>query len=411
MKLSTFLNKRRLHEYPYLFLGTMLVIFILNIILHQGWIGGTGNVLGTDFITLYAAGLINRTNPEQLYDFNAQRAMQETLIAPTPLPGLNPFISPPYVAFAYSFLTYLPLPWSLALWSGLTLIFVFLAMLCITQYFPRIDGLNRRQLIVVSLSFMPFFVGFQAGQNHAITLVLVTGILAAAFREKWFLAGTLAGGLIYKPQLAIGLLIVWLVWRNTKALMGFVTIALVWICPYVIIHGFDPMRTYFEISKELLLLPFIEGFPGYLLTTLHGLVSSVMLASTAETINLLSQAVFVLVGGFLGWCAYQQRKQANSPQIPIVVLAVITPLAFSPYVQFHDLLLLVPAFTAWGVYDRSQPILWAAVVTYLGAFLLLPLSALTGIAWVAILPIGLCLAAFWRMHGKNSRMTWEQGIQ
>jgi len=161
----------------------------------------------------------------------------------------------------------------------------------------------------------------------------------------------------------------------------------------------------------LLLLPFIEGFPGYLLTTLHGLVSSVMPASTAETINLLSQAVFVLVGGFLGWCAYQQRKQANSPQIPIVVLAVITPLAFSPYVQFHDLLLLVPAFTAWGVYDRSRPILWAAVVTYLGAFLLLPLSALTGIAWVAILPIGLCLAAFWRMHGKNSRMTWEQGIQ
>jgi hypothetical protein len=72
------------------------------------------------------------------------------------------------------------------------------------------------------------------------------------------------------------------------------------------------------------------------------------------------------------------------------------------------MLLLVPAFTAWAVYDRSRPILGAAVVTYLGAFLLLPLSALTGIAWVAILPIGLFLAAFWRMHRKNSRMTWEQ---
>ncbi|HSQ27100.1 MAG TPA: glycosyltransferase family 87 protein [Anaerolineales bacterium] len=405
------MNKRRMHEYPYLFLGTMLVIFVFNIILHQGWIGGTGNVLGTDFITLYAAGLINRTDPQQLYDFNAQRAMQETLIAPTPLPGLNPFISPPYVAFAYSFLTYLPLPWSLALWSGLALISVFLSVLCITQYFPRIDGLNGRQLMVLSLSFMPFLVGFQAGQNHAITLVLVTGILAAAFREKWFLAGTLAGGMIYKPQLAIGLLIICLVWRNTKALMGFMTVALVWISTYLITHGFDPMRTYFEISKELLLLPFIEGFPGYLLTTLHGLVSSVMPASTAETINLLSQAVFVLAGVFLGWCAYQQRKQANSPQIPIVVLALITPLAFSPYVQFHDMLLLVPAFTAWAVYDRSRPILWAAVFTYLGAFLLLPLSALTGIAWVAILPFGLCLATFRRMQQNNSRMSWGQGKQ
>ena len=409
MKLSTFLNKRRLHEYPYLFLGTMLVIFMLNIILHQGWIGGTGNVLGTDFITLYAAGLINRTNPEQLYDFNAQRAMQETLIAPTPLPGLNPFISPPYVAFAYSFLTYLPLPWSLALWSGLALIFVFLAILCITQYFPQIDGLNRRHLIVVSLSFMPFFVGFQAGQNHAITLVLVTGILAAAFCEKWFLAGALAGGMIYKPQLAIGLLIVWLVWRNTKALMGFVTVALMWICPYLIIHGLGPMRTYLEISNEFLFLPFVEGFPGYLLTTLHGLVSSVMPARTADALNLISQAVFVLAGGFLGWCAFQRKKQAKAPQIPIVVLALIFPLAFSPYVQFHDLLLLVPAFTAWAVYDRSRPILWAAVIAYLGAFLLLPLSALTGIAWVAILPIGLFLAALKRMQQNNSRMSWGQG--
>jgi hypothetical protein len=411
MKISTFLNKRRLHEYPHLFMGTMLIIFVLNILLHQGWISGTGNVLGTDFITLYAAGLINRTEPQQLYDFNAQRAMQETLIAPTVLPGLNPFISPPYVAFAYSFLTYLPLPWSLALWSGLALISVFLAILCITQYFPRMDGLNRRQLMVVSLSFMPFFVGFQAGQNHAITLVLVTGILAAAFREKWFLAGTLAGGLIYKPQLAIGLLIVWLVWRNIKALMGFVTIALVWTIPYLIIYGFDPTRTYLEISKEFLLLPFIEGFPGYLLTTLHGLLSSVMPVSTADTTNLISQAVFVLAGGFLGWSAFQQKRQAKAPQIPIVVLALITPLAFSPYVQFHDMLLLVPAFIAWAVYDRSQAILWGAVFTYVGAFLLLPISALTGIAWVAILPIALFLAAFRRMQVKNSRMTWEQGVQ
>ena len=63
MKLSTFLNKRRLHEYPYLFLGTMLVIFMLNIFLHQGWIGGTGNVLGTDFITLYASGINQPDQP------------------------------------------------------------------------------------------------------------------------------------------------------------------------------------------------------------------------------------------------------------------------------------------------------------------------------------------------------------
>ena len=122
----------------------------------------------------------------------------------------------------------------------------------------------------------------------------------------------------------------------------------------------------------------------------------------------ISQAVFVLAGGFLGWCAFRQKKQAKAPQIPIVVLALITPLAFSPYVQFHDMLLLVPAFTAWAVYDRSRPILWAAVLTYLGAFLLLPLSALTGIAWVAILPIGLFLAAFRRIQVKNSRMTWGQ---
>ncbi|MBN1919716.1 MAG: hypothetical protein JW892_00605 [Anaerolineae bacterium] len=106
----------RLRIYPPLVLLGMVGVLLFDFLVSQGWQGVLGQIVGSDFVTLYAVGTAFRTAPAQLYDFAAQGALQQALIAPTSYPGLNPFISPPYVAQVYALLTLLPLPWAFGLW-------------------------------------------------------------------------------------------------------------------------------------------------------------------------------------------------------------------------------------------------------------------------------------------------------
>lgn len=117
-----FFNPRRLRDYPRLIGAAIWCAWGLEVPLHRGRIGGMGWVLWSDFVILCAAGWLDRFSPNQLYDFRAQAWAQQALIAPTPLPGVNPFISPPPTALAYHVLTFLRFPVTLALWNGLTLL-------------------------------------------------------------------------------------------------------------------------------------------------------------------------------------------------------------------------------------------------------------------------------------------------
>ena len=414
--LKTFLNPRRLRDYPILMLLVSYAILSANLAFHQGWRGGLGQIIGSDFITLYAQGLIQQAAPSSLYDFEFQRDTQAALIAPTALPGLNPFISPPYVASAYSLLTFLPLPWAFGLWTLFTFLCAGLAAIVMERLYSRLSPQNNPaqrksrvwRLLVVTLSFFPFVEGLQAGQNHALSLLLVSGLLLAAACERWALAGALAGCLIYKPQLAIGLLVVWLMWRNMRALAGFGGMALLWIGVYFARFGIQPFLDYLEAMHVIQGLPYVEGFPGYLITTLYGLLTSLLPEDTAGALLAITQVVFVLACGVLAWLAFRRRKSALPQRMPVLALAIVLPLAFSPYAQLHDLLLLIPVMVIWSALDASPRVLYAAVIAYVSAFFLPLIAATTGIAWMAFIPLGLfALISAW-VWQNQSLTTSEQ---
>src|SRR5262245_30933095 len=218
------LERERLVGYPRLLLGCFALVMLANALLGDGWMGGLGQFIGVDFVTLYAAGWLYRFEPAHLYDFAAQGALQASLVGADP-PGTNPTISPPWVAQAYSALTHLPLGFAFALWTSLTLLCVAVALelgmrrLAPAQLGPA--GLTRSQALVVVLSSLPFVEGFQVGQNHGLTFLLATGAAAATLAGRFALAGALAGCLLYKPHFALGFLIVWCAWRRADAVAAF----------------------------------------------------------------------------------------------------------------------------------------------------------------------------------------------
>lgn len=389
------LNPRRLRDYPRLIGAVLWAVWGLEVLLRHGWRSGLGPILGSDFITLYGAGLLYRWSPERLYDFRAQAQIQAALIAPTPYPGLNPFISPPYVAMAYGLLTALPLALAYALWSGLTLGWVLHATWGLRRFLPeavRAAGLSFPQMVILILSFFPFLAGWRVGQNHGLTLWLITGILLAQRAGHPGLAGLLAGLLLYKPQFALGFLILWAIWKEFRALTAFGAVAALWLGLSLWTGGAALYGAYLAQAQLLLSLPWVEGFPAIAMITPYGLLATFLPPAAQPALRAGSLAVLLLLGSGLALIARPLGKQPFEVQAPAWMLALLYPILAFPYALIHDLLLLIPILALWAAVRPTQRLLYTAIAVYLGALVLPFLGVLTHLALPALLPMGMLLA-------------------
>jgi len=400
-----FLNAKRLRDYPRLMLIATWLVMGINLIFHQGWIGAFGQVIGGDFIMFYSTGQIYRSEPGLIFDFNTQINTQQKLVLPTVLPGYNPYMNPPYVAPFYSLWTFLSLHSAFILWTILALSSVLLTafmLLKLVQINGKTSELSYTQLVIIIFSFFPFIEGLLAGQNHWITLLLVTGIVFLMIKEKRYAAGIFAGLLIYKPQFVIGFIIIWLVWKQFKPLFSFCLVALSWGGLFVYANGFGLFHTYMQQSQIFMGLPYIEGFPNYLLVTFYGLLTSIFPQNTQSILSTLSNILFILGIAGLIWLAYALRNYNVWKQVPAIVAALLLPLLATPYALLHDMVILIPAFVLWTIYNNSSEFTKLSFVTYLGAFLLTFVGAVTKIAWVSLLIIAICAAMIsWSLSNRK----------
>ncbi len=404
----TILNARRLRDYPRLMFFSTWLILAFNLLLHQGWIGAFGQVIGGDFIMFYSTGMIYRNDPGLIYSYDTQFRTQQELVAPTVLPGYNPYMNPPFMAPIYSLLTFVSLNWAMIIWTLLAITSVFLSGYWLYKLYAvnqKAHAVHYWQLIIIMLSFFPFIEGLQSGQNHWLTLLLVTGIIYSMFTEKGYLGGALAGVLIYKPQFALGFIILWVLWKNWKALLSFGLVALAWAGLFLLVNGFQLYRVYLQLSQAFMELPYIPGFPNYLLVTFYGLLTSIFPQNLQPVLSTLSQVLFVLCACGLAWLAYRFRNSSMLERIPVIVAALVLPLVATPYALLHDMVILLPAYVIWTIYSDSRHALYTSIAIYLGAFFLTFIAALTKIAWVSLLVIGLLVGmVMWAISRPETRL-------
>lgn len=399
-----FLNARRLSVYPRLMLSVMIVVLSGNVLLGSGWTGAVGQIIGSDFITLYASGLAWRQDPTDLYDLGDQAAIQQSLLEPTRLPGLNPYISPPYVAMAYSGLTHLPLVAAFAFWQVLTIGAVIGSAGMLAHRIAASEagrrGPGRAQLTVLTLSCFGFIEGFVVGQNHGLTLLLVTSAVVLCLRDRDLLAGLCAGLLIYKPQYAAGLLLVWLLWGRYRSLLGFAATAGMWLGWSLLVGGIEPLVTYVALGDQLLGLPYTAGFPAHLLVTPYGLLATVLGESWMGATWLLTRMWAVVITCGLGAAAWRSRRGGMDRRSRILAAALLYPLVASPYTLLHDLVLLVPVFVLLsGNRASDRALTYLAAASYVGMLVLTLMGQVAGIALVALIPstiVALQLRRIWQ---------------
>ena len=385
-----FINSERLRNYPKFVLISILIVIGINLVTRDGWQGGFGQIIGSDFITLYGAGILYKGEIEALYEFNAQFNIQKELISPTHLSGLNPFISPPYVAFLYSVFTTLSLPLSFALTVLSTVVFIAIAIRGMRKLMPawlHEAGLDQKRMLILVMSFFPSVLGLLVGQNHGFTLLLMTGIVIFTLSGRWGLAGLLAGALIYKPHFIVGFLILWLVWKEYTALIAFGAVTTIVIGATILQYGITPYADYFSISSVILRLPLSEGFPGSLLVTPYGLISTLLPSGANSAIQVLMISLSLVMSIGLAWIGFRFRSRPFDQRTPPLIIGLLFPLVATPYVLVHDLIILVPAFILWSCVSKHRNILYVAVFTYFAGLILPILGQLAQIALVATIPI------------------------
>lgn len=367
-------------------------IFILNLLFRQGWMGGFGQILFTDYVVLYAAGLAHLNKVIDLYNFDIQFQLQQSIIAPTNLPGLNPFTYPPYVGYAYSLLARLPIIISLITWFFLSLGFILVAVRLLHSFLPLDENgksLGHFPMLVMVLSFFPVVSGMQTGQNNCLTLLLISCAALFTLQGSSFVAGIAGGLMIYKPQFILGFLIIWLVWKQWKALTAFMIVSGLWVGSYFVLRGFTPFIDYANTVGDLLLLPYVQGFPNYLIITLYGFLSSIFPLNTQPIVLFISEILLVVMGIFVARIAKQANIRISTDRIPAINFAILFPLIAAPYALAHDLIVLIPFFVLWVHQNQSSIVIRAIVATYICTFFFYFAGGLLAFPFVAIIPVAL----------------------
>jgi hypothetical protein len=211
------------------------------------------------------------------------------------------------------------------------------------------------------LCFYPVFAAVSFGQNSLFSLALLALTFALLRRDRPFAAGLVAGLLLYKPQLLLGVGLVWLADRRRgwRALLGLAATGAVlaglsvWLLPEATRAYFDSLGQIVGMQDRLA-LPQNYSTQGFWMLLLPG--HDALAQALSRGCSLLGVAVLAAF-----W-----RRAHGEAAVPFAVAVLLTPL-LSPYAMLYDWsVLLVPATLLWLYVPEGRP-RWLVLFALLGA--------------------------------------------
>jgi hypothetical protein len=337
LRLQYFLTPRRL-TYAYLAGAVLWLSWLLSIALGPGNVDLAGQVVGTDYLQFYTAGYTLRSGESaQLYDMAYQAQLEQELIGPE-LRAYHAFITPPFLAWLFVPFAALPYGVSFALWSLLGLLGLWLSLRLLSVE-------NPRRALVWTLTWFPAFAAISYGQNSILSLLWLSLAFWLWRSEYLFAAGLVCSLALYKPQLIVGVALLWLLeWRRDwRALLGLalgggvLASLCFWLLP-------EASRAYVEFARTILPdLPNWQDFPLWHLHTLRGFWR-LLLPQQAALADLLTLVLWV--GGLWGFARFWQRCREHKALL--FAAAICLTFWLTPHAMIYDwLLLLIPAVLLW----------------------------------------------------------------
>ena len=190
---GSWLTPARGRTYPLVLVGLGALVLLGLILTADGLVDRTGKPIGTDFSSVYAAGVLaGAGEPEAAYDPARQHAAEIAVFDGRDVPFYGWHYPPMFLAAA-ALLALFPYGLALFVWMALTL----------PAYLAVIRAIvPRPQTLLAAAAFPAVFVDLGHGQNGFLTAALLGGGLLLLDRRP-IVAGLLVGLLAYKPQFGI----------------------------------------------------------------------------------------------------------------------------------------------------------------------------------------------------------------
>lgn len=386
----SWVNSQRLKNYPRLFLFAIWVILSINLILHRGWFGYFGGLIGIDHVAFYAGGLLYRQSPEKLYDLATQIKTIQQLFLPTQFSDtefVNSFQYPPFVAMIFSLETYLPVTSAFAVGTLFSILCGLLAA-WLAQKYLLVDHLKSAlspiQMGIVLFSFLPFVLGLFWGQNHALTLLLTTGIVVSIITKRWALAGLLAGFLCYKPYFVVGFLLFLFVERRWKSIVTFVTTFISWIGIDILISGGPGIYNQFiQASRSMGQIQNASKINFQ--ANLYSLIP--WPANIPPVIFILGWVAITSLILLMIFCFLHSKAKIS--QSLLISLAVLSPYLISHHIVIYDLAPVLVGLLLLARHKPKQELLYLSIFVYCAPIFLIALMYFGKFAWLSILPLSI----------------------
>jgi len=310
-------------RYAWIAGGALWAAWLLSVFLGPGKLDLAGTPIGTDYLQFYAAGTTVRIGENShLYDIPYQVKLEQE------------FITPPFLAWLFVPFSMVGYTASLALWSLLGLLLLWLSLRLLKVAEPS-------RAFLWSLTFFPIFAAISFGQNALLSLF----IFAAAYR-LWhdghvFLAGVVLSLALYKPQLIVGVAFLWLLDSPTswRALLGLALGAAVLVA---VSFGLTPEAGIAYLGLVRTVLPDLaawQEFPIWHLHTVRGFWRLLL-----PWWPWLGDTVTIVLSGGAVWGFVRFWRRFRAQKTLLTAAAVILSLCLTPHAMIYDWsLLLIPA--------------------------------------------------------------------
>jgi hypothetical protein len=397
MNLDRWLTSRRLRAHGLLLALTIWAFYIWTIatptLRDRNW-----NLKGTDFLHFYTLGsLAIEHHGGELYNMDAQAAMAAQRIPNAAGVRYLP-LYPPQVSLVFAPLAHLSYGRALALWWLCMAVIYGACCYWIWRVCPNLRDFGGT-VALVAMAFPAFFHLIAWGQTGALALACFTVGFLSLRDEREFAAGLALGCLIFKPQLGLAAILVFIVSGRWRVMAGAALSAAAQIGAGIAYYGVEPFRSWLRMLRAVpALLPSFEPRP-YQTHCLRTFWSMLVPWSGAALGLYVISAIIVLSWTTAIW----KRQESLSLKYSALLLATVL---ISPHLTVYDLVILAPAIlllTDWLISHRSAPPGTGTLIYLVCALPLLgPYVRWTHIQ-LSVIAIAALLYFIWRMIDKQDR--------
>jgi alpha-1,2-mannosyltransferase len=380
-----FLNSKR-RSYALIAGAILWAGWLASILLGKGNRDAAGQVLGVDFLAFYTGGkLVNSGQSAELYDLRAQQVVQRQ-VAGEEWGDLDIYFNPPFYAWLFMPFALLPYKLSVSVWIVSELAALWLSLMILGVKKPA-------RAFFWALTFSPVFSAVSFGQNTLMSLALLSLTYALWRDGKLWAAGLVCSLLLYKPQLILGIGVLWflewlLVRRGWQSLAG-LALGGIALAGLSFLFMPDASRAYIEFSRKI--LPGFTTWEGYPLWNAH--TPRAFWQLLLPGLAWLSDGLYVLclVAG-LAVYGVLWRKFRSQPAW-LYAGAICLTLWLTPHAMIYDwAILLIPAVLLWqnssadwkGIYALVWVAAFISGPFTLGQLKLLPLAVQISVPVLAV---------------------------